>query len=173
MLRLALVAVWCDGLLYRMKMDNELQPMGSSPLFGNVLLRYVEEDYLGFRLLFAFVLALHGAQKAFLLWNFPADHPLGWKVDVAGWVEFVAAILIASGVFTRLGAGALAVQMVVAYFDVRYGNDLWPHIYPATGGFGATGGEVAILYFGIAGIIGVLGSRKYGLEQLLFKRGLL
>ncbi len=41
------------------------------------------------------------------------------------------------------------------------------------GGFGATGGEVAILYFGIAGIIGVLGSRKYGLEQLLFKRELL
>ena len=156
-----------------MKMDNEMQPMGTSPLFGNFLLRYVEEFYLGFRLLFAFLLALHGAQKAFLLWNFPADHPLGWKVDVAGWVEFIAAILIASGVFTRLGAGALAVQMVVAYFDVHYGNDLWPHIYPATGGFGATGGEVAILYFGIAGIIGVLGSRKYGLEQLLFKRELL
>ena len=32
---------------------------------------------------------------------------------------------------------------------------------------------MAILYFGIAGIIGVLGSRKYGLEQLLFKRELL
>ena len=63
--------------------------------------------------------------------------------------------------------------MVVAYFDVHYGNELWPHIYPAEGGFGATGGEVAILYFGIAGIIGVLGSRKYGLEQLLFKRELL
>ena len=165
--------MWCDGLLYRMKMDNELQPMGSSPLFGNVFLRYVEEFYLGFRLLFAFLLALHGAQKAFLLWNFPADHPLGWKVDVAGWVEFIAAILIASGVFTRLGAGALAVQMVVAYFDVHYGNGLWPHIYPAEGGFGADGGEVALLYFGIAGIIGVLGSRKYGLEQLLFKRELL
>ncbi len=85
-------------------------------------------------------------------------------------MEFIAAILIASGVFTRLGAGALGADG--GRFDVHYGNDLWPHIYPGTGGFPATGGEVAILYFGIAGI-GVLGSRKYGLEQLLFKRELL
>ncbi len=33
-----------------MKMDNEMQPSGTSPLFGNFLLRYVEELYLGFRL---------------------------------------------------------------------------------------------------------------------------
>ena len=92
---------------------------------------------------------------------------------MAGWVEVVAALLIASGVFTRLGAGALTVQMVVAYFDVYYPHGLWPHIYPAMGGFGAHGGEVPILYFGIAGIIGVLGSRKYGIERLLFKRELL
>ncbi len=156
-----------------MQMDNESGAAGDGSLFGNSLLPYVEEFYLGFRLLFAFLVGLHGVQKAFLLWDFPADHPLGWKVDVAGWVEVIAAILIASGVFTRLGAGALTVQMVVAYFDVHYPNELWPHIYPATGGFGATGGEVPILYFGIAGIIGVLGSRKYGIERLLFKRELL
>ena len=60
-----------------MKMDNELQPMGSSPLFGNFLLRYVEEFYLGFRLLFAFLLALHGAQKAFLLLELPGGSPAG------------------------------------------------------------------------------------------------
>ena len=154
-----------------MQMDNESGADGS--LFGKYLLPYVEEFYLGFRLLFAFLVGLHGVQKAFLLWDFPADHPLGWKVDVAGWVEVVAAILIASGVFTRLGAGALTIQMVVAYFDVHYPNELWPHIYPAMGGFGAHGGEVPILYFGIAGIIGVLGSRKYGIERLLFKRELL
>ena len=155
-----------------MQMDNE-SGAGDGSLFGKYLLPYVEEFYLGFRLLFAFLVGLHGVQKAFLLWDFPADHPLGWKVDVAGWVEVVAAILIASGVFTRLGAGALTIQMVVAYFDVHYPNELWPHIYPAMGGFGAHGGEVPILYFGIAGIIGVLGSRKYGIERLLFKRELL
>ena len=156
-----------------MQMDNESGAMGDGSLFGTYLLPYVEEFYLGFRLLFAFLVGLHGVQKAFLLWDFPADHPLGWKVDVAGWVEVFAAILIASGVFTRLGAGALTVQMVVAYFDVHYPNELWPHIYPAMGGFGAHGGEVPILYFAIAGIIGVLGSRKYGIERLVLKRELL
>ena len=35
------------------------------------------------------------------------------------------------------------------------------------------GHEVAILYFAIAGIIGILGSRKYGIERLVFKRELL
>ncbi len=33
--------------------------------------------------------------------------------------------------------------------------------------------KVAIPYFAIAGIIGVLGSRKYGIERLVFKRELL
>ena len=35
------------------------------------------------------------------------------------------------------------------------------------------GREVAILYFVIAGIIGILGSHKYGIERLVFKRELL
>lgn len=53
------------------------------------------------------------------------------------------------------------------------GNGLRPHIFPAMGGFGAHGGEVPILWFAIASIIGILGSRKYGIERLLFKRELL
>ncbi len=153
--------------------DDETGALGSPPFFGNVFLRFKEEFYLLFRLIFAFMLALHGAQKAFLLWGFPSDHPLGVKVDIAGWVEFFAAILIASGVFTRLGAGAIVVVMVVAYFDVHAPNDIWPHIYPGMGGFGAHGGEVPILFFTIAGLIGILGSRKYGLEKMIFGRELL
>ncbi len=153
--------------------EDEVQALGTRPLFGNFFLRYADEFYFLFRLVFAFLAALHGAQKAFLLWGFPADHPLGVRVDIAGWVEFFAAILIASGVLTRLAAGALVVQMIVAYFDVHAPHGLWPHIFPAMGGFGAHGGEVPILYFAIAGLIGVLGSRKYGLEKMLFKRELL
>ncbi|MCY3692914.1 MAG: DoxX family protein [Chloroflexota bacterium] len=144
------------------------------PVFGQFLARYTDEFYLVFRLLFAFIVALHGAQKAFLMWGFPSAHPLGWKVDVAGWVEFIAALLIASGIFTRLGAGALCVVMVVAYFDVHFGNGAGaPHLFPAMGGFGAHGGEVPILWFTIAGIIGVMGSRKYGLERLILKKEIL
>ena len=96
----------------------------------------------------------------------------GALVDIAGWVEFISAFLIGLGIFTRLGAGALCVTMVVACFRVHASNGIWPHIFPP-GGYGANGGEVALLWFIIAGIIGVLGSRKYGIERLVFKKEIL
>lgn len=85
----------------------------------------------------------------------------------------MASFLIGLGILTRLGAGAMVVTMVVAYFMVHAPNGIWPHIYPQEGGFAATGGEVTILWFACAGIIGILGSRKYGIERLLLKREIL
>ncbi len=151
------------------EVTESMNSSASEGIFGKFLPRYTDEFYLLFRLVFAFLVALHGAQKAFLLWGFPADHPLGALVDIAGWVEFIAAFMIALGIFTRLGAGALCVTMVIAYFRVHAGNGIWPHIFPP-GGYGANGGEVAILWFIIAGIVGVLGSRKYGIERMIFKK---
>ena len=156
-----------------MAADYAMDASGDNSFFGRFLLRYADEFYLLFRLIFAFIVALHGAQKAFLLWGFPAAYPLGVLVDIAGWVEVVAAVLIGFGILTRLGAGALVVAAVAAYFVVHAGNGVWPHIYPAEGGPGANGGEVTILWFAIAGIIGVLGSRKYGIERLWLKREIL
>ncbi len=153
--------------------ENSNQP---AAVLGNVLGRFSEEFYLLFRLGFAFIVGLHGFQKAFLLWGFPAGaNPdgLGALVDIAAWVEVIAAFLIGLGILTRLGAGALVVMVVVAYFGVHANNGLWPHLFPAGGGFAAHGGEVPILWFLIAGIIGVLGSRKWGIERLLLKRELL
>ena len=149
------------------------QDSSGNGIFGGILGRFTDEFYLLFRLIFAFLVALHGAQKAFLLWGFPAQHPLGALADIAGWVEFIAAILIAFGVLTRLGAGALVVTMIIAYFRVHANNGIWPHLFPMEGGFGAHGGEVTILWFAIAGIIGVLGSRKWGLERMFFGKEIL
>ena len=152
--------------------DRAQEPAAS--ILGRLFLRFTDEFYLLFRLIFAFLVALHGTQKAFLLWGFP---PPGSgppdTVYIAGWIELIAAFLIGFGVLTRLGAGALVVTMVVAYFQIHAPNGLWPHIYPAMGGFGAHGGEVTILWFACAGIIGILGSRKYGLERLILKREIL
>ena len=171
-------------------------------LLGRIFLRYTDEFYLLFRLIFALLVFLHGIQKAFLLWNFPAGanpNGLGVLVDLAGWVELISAILIATGVFTRLGAGALVATMVVAYFGVHGALSPvwpWPHLYPNPPGpwpdaitsqlpadvasnlvtgnaFVAHGGEVTILWFVCAGIIGILGSRKYGLERLFLKKEIL
>ncbi len=149
------------------------QGSSETAIFGRFLTKYTDEFYLLFRLIFVFMVLLHGSQKALLLWGFPAEHPLGMLVDIAGWVELVAAVLIGFGILTRLGAGALVVMTVVAYFRVHAGNEIWPHIFPMEGGFAAHGGEVTILWFAIAGIIGVMGSRRWGLERLIFKKELL
>jgi uncharacterized membrane protein YphA (DoxX/SURF4 family) len=152
-------------------------------IFGRFLQPYTDEFYLLFRLAFAVLLGLHGAQKAFLLWDFPAGanpNGMGALLDIAGWVELVAAGLIGLGILTRLGAGAMVVTMIVAYFGVHAALSPvwpWPHLYPnpPDGGnaFVAHGGEVTILVFLCAGIIGVLGSRKWGIERLLFNGELL
>ena len=63
--------------------------------------------------------------------------------------------------------------MIWAYFDVHAPNDIWRHIFPAGTGFGGHGGEVPLLGFAIAGIIGVLGARKYSLESEFLGRELL
>ncbi len=152
-------------------------------IFGRIFVRFTDEFYLAFRLIFALLVFLHGIQKAFLLWNFPAGanpNGLGALVDLAGWVELISAILIACGVFTRLGAGALVVTMIIAYFGVHAALSPvwpWPHLYPnpPDGGnaFVAHGGEVTILWFICAGVIGIMGSRKYGLERLILKKEIL
>ncbi len=155
------------------------QDSSGDGMFGGILGRFTDEFYLLFRLIFAFLVALHGAQKAFLLWGFPAGanpNGLGTLLDIAGWVELIAAFLIAFGVLTRLGAGALVVTMIVAYFGVHAALSPvwpWPHLYPMEGGFAAHGGEVTILWFICAGIIGILGSGKWGLERMLFGKEIL
>ncbi len=147
-------------------------------IFGSLLQRYTDELFLFFRVLFAFFVGLHGWQKAFGLWGFPVPHPTDKLITAAGWVEFFCAFLIGLGILTRLGAGALAVMMIVAYFHMHFALDAWPHLFPNPpgdmgGAFGAHGGEVPLLWFLIAGAIGVLGSRKWGLERLIFKKELL
>ena len=152
-------------------------------IFGRIFSPLQDEFYLIFRLGFAILVGLHGAQKAFLLWDFPAGanpNGMGTLVDIAGWVELISAILIGLGILTRLGAGALVVTMIVAYFGVHAALSPvwpWPHLYPnpPDGGnaFVAHGGEVTLLWLGIAALIGVLGSRKWGIERFFFGKELL
>ena len=149
--------------------EQEAQP----GVFGGILERYADEFWLLFRVIFALIVFLHGIQKAFGLWGFPSGaHPLSPMVDIAGWVELISALLIGFGLLTRLGAGALCVTMIIAYFMVHVNSPVWPwpHLFPADGGFGAHGGEVPILWFAIAGIIGVIGGGKYALDKVVFKR---
>ena len=155
--------------------EQEVQP----GIFGGILERYADEFWLLFRVIFAILVFLHGIQKAFLLWGFPAGaNPggLGALLDIAGWVELISALLIGFGILTRLGAGAICVTMIVAYFGIHARLSPvwpWPHLYPDPGGFAAHGGEVTILWFIVAGIIGVIGGGKYALDRTIFKKEML
>ncbi|MCY3545206.1 MAG: DoxX family protein [Chloroflexi bacterium] len=156
--------------------ESDTQP----GIFGGILEKYADEFWLLFRVIFAILVFLHGIQKAFLLWGFPAGanpNGLGALVDLAGWVELISALLIGFGFLTRLGAGAIAVTMIIAYFGVHATLSPvwpWPHLYPnpPDGGnaFVAHGGEVTILWFIVAGVIGVIGGGKYALDRVVFKR---
>ena len=154
--------------------EQEAQP----GIFGGILERYADEFWLLFRVIFALMLLLHGTQKVFGL-NFPTgNHPLTPMVEIAGVVEIISALLIAFGLLTRLGAGAICVTMIVAYFMVHINSGVLPHIYPNPPGdmgsaFGAHGGEVTILWFIVAGIIGVIGGGKYALDRTIFKKEML
>ncbi|MDE0065788.1 MAG: DoxX family protein [Acidimicrobiaceae bacterium] len=145
----------------------------NSGIFGQFFGRYAEVFWLLFRIGFAFLVLQHGLQKTFLLWGFPADHELGALVDIAGVVELFCAAMIAFGVFTRLAGGAMTVQLVVAYLTAHSERGFWPHEYEEEG-FESLhhGGEVVMAFFLCAGIIGVLGSGKLGLERLIFKKEL-
>ena len=104
----------------------------------------------------------------------PADSEA--LLDIAGWVELISALLIGFGILTRLGAGAICVTMIVAYFGIHARLSPvwpWPHLYPDPGGFAAHGGEVTILWFIVAGIIGVIGGGKYALDRTIFKKEML
>ena len=143
---------------------NSTGQAADSGIFGKLFFNFTDEFYLLFRLIFAFIVALNGAQKAFGLWGFPMPAPVP-IVNVAGWVEIISALLIGFGVLTRLGAGALVVTMVVAYFMMHAPKGVWPQQ--------DGGGDMAILWFAVAGIIGIMGSRKWGIERLLFKKEIL
>ena len=84
--------------------EQEAQP----GIFGGILERYADEFWLLFRVIFAILVFLHGIQKAFLLWGFPAGaNPggLGALLDIAGWVELISALLIGFGILTRTRRG--------------------------------------------------------------------
>ncbi|HWM93923.1 MAG TPA: DoxX family protein [Thermoanaerobaculia bacterium] len=101
------------------------------------LTRFTEPIYALFRIIFGVLFASHGAQKLFGMFGgdkVTADAGLPY---LAGWIELVAGLLIAIGLFTGIAAFIASGQMAVAYFMVHAPNGSWPLV---------NGGEAAVLY---------------------------
>jgi putative oxidoreductase len=79
------------------------------------------------RIITAFMLMQHGAQKLF---GFPPSahpmpHPLPPLMLVAGILEFFGGLLVLLGLFTRPAAFVLAGEMAVAFFMAHLPRGFW------------------------------------------------
>jgi putative oxidoreductase len=99
------------------------------------LSRYTDILYALFRIVFGLLFASHGAQKVLGLFGGP-------KMDsglplVAGWIELIAGLMIALGLFTGLAAFIASGEMAAAYFIAHAPGGFWPLV---------NHGEPAVLY---------------------------
>jgi putative oxidoreductase len=106
--------------------------------------RYAPAVLSLFRLVYGLLFAACGSIVLFD-WPVRPAFPAGvgtWPAWYAGLIEFVAGLLIATGLFTRAAAFIASGQMAVAYFWMHQPRALWPVGEPPAG----NGGLLAILF---------------------------
>jgi putative oxidoreductase len=112
------------------------------------------------RIISGFLFLQHGMQK---LLGYPAPPPGGKPpvaslYGVAGLIEFLGAILIIAGLFTRPVAFILSGLMAVAYFTAHAPQGFWP---------AKNQGEMAVLYCFIFLFLVFAGGGPWSLDALL------
>jgi putative oxidoreductase len=103
-----------------------------------ILGRYAEYVYAIFRIVFGFLIMLHGTQK-FFGWP-PSGKPggeLAGLILVAAVIELVGGLMIMLGLFSSLAAFIVSGMMAVAYFMVHQPGGPLPI---------QNGGELAVAY---------------------------
>ena len=123
------------------------------------------------RIVSAFFLMLHGAQKLFGFLAPPGAQgpPLFSQIGIGGILEFFGGLLLLVGLFTRPVAFILSGMMAVAYFQmhlmtaVTKGNPGW--FWPISQG--GNGGELAALYCFVFLFIAVAGGGEWSLDRVL------
>jgi putative oxidoreductase len=109
------------------------------------------------RILFGIMMALHGAQKVFLLFGgLPPGVPpfIRWG---AGLIELVGGTLVAVGLFTRPAAFLLSGLMAFAYFMGHAPKGFLPTVNQ---------GEVAVIYCWFALYLAAQGPGAWSLDGL-------
>lgn len=120
------------------------------------------------RIIAAFLLMQHGAQKVFGVLlpppapGAPAMPPFSLfsLVGVAGILEFFGGLLLLLGLFTRPVAFILSGLMAVAYFMGHASKGFWPAL---------NGGELAALYSFVFLYLAAAGGGEWSLDRLLHR----
>ncbi len=129
------------------------------------LARYEPAVLSLFRLVYGLLFAGCGSM---ILFGWPV-HPPTWPVAFGAWpgwyagcIEFVAGLLIATGLFTRAAAFIASGEMAVAYFWMHQPRSLWPIGDPPAG----NGGILSILFcFGFFLLV-FTGGGAYSIDAL-------
>jgi putative oxidoreductase len=123
-----------------------------------ILGRYSEPAYALMRIVVGFLFACHGAQKV-LGWIGGIDMAGGTAnfglIWVAGAIELVGGVLVATGCFAGSAAFLCSGEMAVAYFMAHQGQALLPI---------QNKGELAVLYCFVFLFIATKGSGIWSLE---------
>ena len=129
-----------------------------------MLLKFLDSKkahfYLVFRVFAGLLFAQHGFQKVFGLMGGEAL-PIFSFIWFSGFIELVAGLLVAFGLFTRIAAVFSTIEMVIAYFMVHARIAFFPI---------NNGGELALMYFASFLIISAYGAQKWSLEKFLIKK---
>jgi putative oxidoreductase len=118
------------------------------------------------RIIAAFILMLHGAQKLFgflPIQGMPASFPTFSLPWIAGVLEFFGGLLLLIGLFTRPVAFVLSGLMAVAYFMAHAPQGFWPLQV------GGNGGELAVLYCFICLFIAAAGGGEWAVDRLIHR----
>jgi putative oxidoreductase len=115
------------------------------------------------RIITAFLLIAHGAQKLFGFLAPPgmSSFPPFSLMGVAGILEFFGGLLLLLGLFTRPVAFILSGLMAVAYFMAHAPGGFWPL---------QNKGELAVLYCFIFLFLSVAGGGEWSVDRQLHRR---
>jgi putative oxidoreductase len=114
------------------------------------------------RIVAAFMLMAHGAQKLFGFLappGMPSFAPLS-QMWIGGVLEFFGGALLLLGLFTRPVAFILSGMMAVAYFQMHSPGGFWPL---------QNKGELAVLYCFVFLFLAVAGGGVWALDSLLWR----
>lgn len=132
----------------------------------NCLQKYGAHAYFVFRVLVGLLFLQHGVQKLFGMFGGVggdgATVQLMSLMGLAGVIETVTGVALVFGLFTRLGAGIAAAEMLVAFFKVHVPMGSWVPLLNK--------GELALLYFAAFLALSVYGNGKWNLEEKLLKK---
>ena len=124
--------------------------------------RFAAQLYAILRIVAGLMWALHGTQKIF---GWPGKGGGGGGLPpllvAAGWIEIVAGIMIAIGLFGSIAAFIASGQMAVAYFKAHAPEGFWPT---------ENKGELAVLYCFLFLYIAATGSGIWSVDALRRKR---